>query len=176
MPSVSRGLVVVAVLALVAACSSEGDAESFVRISGRLPTVSGTTLDGSTFGPGQYAGKVLVLNFWNQDCPPCLQEAPVLQADQERLAGQGVVVVGVVFVGGGWPDNPAAARAFLERHGITYPSLVDGGSALAHALGIVGIPTTVVADRGGALRFERLGMVRPGQIEGLLAQLTTRGY
>jgi thiol-disulfide isomerase/thioredoxin len=161
---------------LLASCSSGGDAESFVRISGRLPVVSGTTLDGSSFGPGDYAGKILVLNFWNQDCPPCLREAAVLQGDHERLAAAGVVFVGVVFVGAGWPDEPAAARAFLDRTGVTYPSLLDRDSSLAHALDIVGIPTTVVADRTGALRFKRLGMVRTGQLEALVAGLTRGGY
>src|SRR5262249_33578306 len=123
-----------------------------------------------------YAGKILVLNFWNQDCPPCLQEAPVLQADHERLAAAGVVFVGVVFVGGGWADDPEAARTFLRRHGITYPSLVDKAGSLARALPSVGLPTAGVADRTGALRFERLGMVRPGQIEALVAELTPSGY
>ena len=138
-----------------------------------MPAISGTTLSGGSFGPTDYAGKVVVVNFWNYDCPPCRQEQPILEADWVALRSRGVAFVGVMFVGGvpPWPDDREAARAYLERFGVTYPAIVDEGSSISRSLGIQGIPTTVVADRTGRLRFRILGMVRTGQLEQLIDQI-----
>jgi thiol-disulfide isomerase/thioredoxin len=153
------------------ACSSGSGDPSFVRMSGPMPSISGTTLAGKAFGPADYAGKVVVVNFWNQDCPPCRQEQPVLEAGYQKLSGQGVIVIGLVYVGGNWPNDLLAARAFLASNGATYPNLLDADSKLSRAFRIVGIPTTVVADRAGQLRFQILGKVRPGQLENLIDQI-----
>jgi len=136
-----------------------------------MPAISGTTLLGKTFRPADYSGKVVVVNFWNQDCPPCREEQPVLQAASEKLSGRGVIVIGLVYVGGNWPNDISAARAFLAGNGATYPNLMDADSKFSRAFGIAGIPTTVVADRNGQLRFQILGKVRPGQLEDLIDQL-----
>jgi thiol-disulfide isomerase/thioredoxin len=163
-------------LALVVAClavgCSSGDANPlFAERSGPMPVVSGTTLLGHPFGPADYAGKIVVINFWNQDCPPCREEQPVLEADYQKLSDQGVVVIGLVYVGGNWPNDVSAARAFLASNGATYPNLLDGDSSLSEAFRISGIPTTIVADRQGQLRFQILGKVRAGQLEDLIDQI-----
>jgi thiol-disulfide isomerase/thioredoxin len=158
---------------LFVGCSSGSAGPFFVRLSGRMPTVSGTTLGGGSFGPGEYTGKVVVVNFWNYDCPPCRQEQLVLQRDWTALRSKGVSFVGIMFVGGipPWPDDHSAARAYLRSVGVTYPAIVDEGSSISTAFDIPGIPTTVIADRYGQLRFRILGQVRPGQIEQLVAGL-----
>jgi thiol-disulfide isomerase/thioredoxin len=155
----------------LAACSSGAANPFFAEISGPMPTISGTTLSGHAFGPSDYDGKIVVVNFWNQDCPPCREEQPVLEADNAKLADRGVVVIGVVYVGGDWPNDPSAARAFLAGNGATYPNLLDGDSKLSRAFRILGIPTTVVAGRDGRLRFQILGRVHPGQLEDLIDQI-----
>jgi len=70
-----------------------------------------------------------------------------------------VSFVGVMFVGGvpPWPGDRAAARAYLQQSGVTYSAIVDEGSSIARSFGIQGIPTTVIADGGGQLRFRILG-------------------
>jgi thiol-disulfide isomerase/thioredoxin len=136
-----------------------------------MPAIAGTTLDGRSFGPADYRGKLVVVNFWNQDCPPCRKEQPVLQAGAKDLGPSGVVVVGLLYVGGNWPNDPASARAFLAETGATYPNLLDAGSKFAAAFRIAGIPTTVVADRDGRLRFQILGGVDAGQLQDLIDQI-----
>jgi cytochrome c biogenesis protein CcmG/thiol:disulfide interchange protein DsbE len=164
-------MILVLAALLTAACSSSVPDPSFVRLSGPMPPIVGTTLDGRPFGPGDYGGKVVVVNFWNQDCPPCRDEQPVLQADQTDLQARGVIVVGLLYVGGNWPNDVAAARSFLASNGVTYPNLLDAGSELSRAFRIGGIPTTVVADRSGQLRFQILGRVRSGQLQDLIDQI-----
>jgi thiol-disulfide isomerase/thioredoxin len=160
-----------AVCFLASTCSSSGANPDFVKVSGPMPSISGTTLLGNSFGPPDYAGKIVVVNFWNQDCPPCRQEQPVLEADYQKLSDRGVLVIGLLYVGQNWPNDPSAARAVLASNGATYPNLLDADSKLSRAFRIAGIPTTVVAGRDGQLRFEILGQVRPRQLEDLIDQI-----
>jgi cytochrome c biogenesis protein CcmG/thiol:disulfide interchange protein DsbE len=174
-----RLVALVSLLALASACSGErspGRTPSFVRVSGPAPPISGPTLTGGTFSPRDYRGKVLVVNFWNPYCAPCREEQPVLQAAWERFRGQGVAFVGLVYVGGNppWPDDRAAARQWLREFGVSYPNLVDEGSRWAEGFAIRGIPTTVLVDRDGEMRFQVLGRVREGQLAELLGELGVR--
>jgi thiol-disulfide isomerase/thioredoxin len=160
-----------AVASLAAACSSGTIDPTFVKVSGPMPAVAGTTLDGRSFGPSDYRGKVVVVNFWNQDCPPCREEQPVLESVFSSLGSRGVTVIGMLYVGGNWPNDQGAAQRFLQENGVTYPNLLDSNSQFARGFRIAGIPTTVVVDRTGQLRFQLLGKVRPGQLEDLIDQL-----
>jgi peroxiredoxin len=165
------------VSALLASCTAKGsDGPQLVsRLSGTLPPISGTTLGGGSVGPADYRGKVVVINFWNPDCPPCRREAPALRADWAALRPLGVQFIGVVYVGGSWPDDPSAARAFLRSARLDYPTIVDEGSTLARAVGIPGIPVTIVADASGRMRFQVLGGVKTGELVGLVSQLSGGG-
>src|SRR6266571_3259430 len=95
----ARAFGITVAIGLIGAACSSGPATSlfFVRLSGPMPDISGQTLEGGSFGPADYTGRIVVVNFWNQDCPPCREEQPVLQADHLRLAARGVVVIGVVY-------------------------------------------------------------------------------
>ncbi len=170
---VRRALFMAAALVLASACSSKPEV-SYVRVSGPMPSLSGQTLTGEGIEPSDYTGKVVVVNFWNQDCPPCRVEMPLLQREAQRRAGSGVIVIGVLYVGGNWPDDPDAARSFLARLGITYPNVLDSSSDLARRFGIAGIPTTTVVDRSGQMRFQVLGRLHSGQLDALLAMLSEK--
>jgi thiol-disulfide isomerase/thioredoxin len=153
------------------ACAAQGSPDRFVPTNGQIPAIAGTTLEGRAIGPEDIAGKVVLVNFWNPDCPPCRDEMPVLQAAWAELADRGLYVLGVMYVGGGWPNDPAEARAFLDREGITYPTIVDHASTWAGQLAIAGIPTTIVVDGSGMVRYRLLGRVGRGDAERLLAEL-----
>jgi cytochrome c biogenesis protein CcmG, thiol:disulfide interchange protein DsbE len=166
-----RPFALLTALFLAVACSSSPNDLRFARVSGPMPPISAQTLTGGVVRPSDYAGKIVLVNFWNQDCPPCRGEMPLLQREAQRLHGRGVIVIGLVYVGGNWPNDPNAALAFLRRLGITYPNMVDESSELARAFGIAGIPSSVVVDRSGQMRFRVLGRLRPGQLDELLSML-----
>jgi thiol-disulfide isomerase/thioredoxin len=161
----------VPLLLLVAVACGHGPTAGVAEISGRMPALAGQLLGGGRLTASDYRGKILVVNFWNPFCGPCIEEAPSLVRAWRDLRGQGVLVVGVHYVGGSWPSSVPAAERFLQRHGVTYPVLEDPSTSLARAFGIQGIPSTVVADASGQLRFRILGGVKPGQVQDLVAEV-----
>ena len=91
-------------------------------------------------------GQVSVVNFWASWCVPCADESGVLEGLWRRFGPQGLVVLGVDT-----QDLSGDARAFLRRHGVTYPSLRDGTDAAQQAYETTGVPETFLIDSGGRI-------------------------
>jgi cytochrome c biogenesis protein CcmG/thiol:disulfide interchange protein DsbE len=99
-------------------------------------------------------GKAVVLNFWASWCIPCKEEAPLLESAARRWGSRGVVVLGVDS-----EDFTTDARAFMRRHGVTYPVVHDGDGSRAERYGVSAFPETFFLARSG-----RVVLHVPGQI------------
>lgn len=131
---------------------SVADRVAEARTDGRLaPLFELPSIDGSgMIGLRDFAGEVLVLNFWASWCAPCRVEAPHLQSVWAAYRSKGVRLLGV-----DQQDQRAPAMEFQRRFGITYPSVFDPGGKLADQYGLLGLPTTLIVapDRRIAYRF-----------------------
>ncbi|MDR6972485.1 TlpA disulfide reductase family protein [Leifsonia shinshuensis] len=126
---------------------------------GEAVTFTGTLQDGSTVSSRQYAGKVLVVNFWYAGCPPCRVEAPALQELSQKYADQGVDFLGVNLY-----DSAQTAASFEKDKGVTYPSVLDrdtGSVLLAFSKTVPpkATPTTLVVDKQGRVAARILGAI-----------------
>ena len=118
----------------------------------RAPVFGLPRLDGDgSYGIAQLRGRPAVVTFWASWCRPCAEEARQLESAWRRLQGQGVVVLGINVA-----DAETDARAFLRRHGITYPNVADTGS-VAGAFALDGLPETFFLDAAGRLVTVNLG-------------------
>ena len=166
-------LAALACLALVAGCSqqvgSSGD-QGYVAGRGIITSlaatdrkepgeVSGTTIDGEEVSLDDYAGQVVVVNVWGSWCAPCRAEAPMLAEAARDLAKQDVAFLGI----DSRDPSESAARAFVRRFDIPYPSIYDqqGRTLLAFrgTLTPNSIPSTVVIDRQGRVAASVLGEI-----------------
>ena len=59
-------------------------------------------------------------------------------------------------------DPAPKARGFRDKHGLTYPILVDRGDRIAHEYGVFAFPTNLVIDRNGVVRFAEAGFNSSG--------------
>lgn len=109
-------------------------------------SVSFADADGRTASFADFGGKVVLVNVWATWCAPCVREMPTLDRLEAALGGADFAVVAVAVDRQGLP---AVAR-FYETHGIAnlHP-FVDPSYAVPRALGVVGLPTTVLLDRAG---------------------------
>jgi len=121
-----------------------------------LPLLTGPS--GRTVSLADFRGRVLVLNFWATWCPPCVEEAPSLEAFAERVRPLGVEVIGASECYDCSKDeDPATLTAFINKFSITYPIARDASRALATRYGTLQFPETYIIDRHGRLAEKIIG-------------------
>lgn len=152
-----------------------GDGESdFIEPSEREEPVevSGSTLTEESLALTDFEGDVVVVNVWGSWCAPCRAEAPALQEVAEKSAKDDVQFVGI-----NTRDQRAAALAFEETYGITYPSLFDQSGevqlAFRDSLPPNAIPSTIVIDREGRVAARVIGPTTYSQLSELVDQVAS---
>jgi cytochrome c biogenesis protein CcmG/thiol:disulfide interchange protein DsbE len=122
------------------------------KIGGPAPAFSLKRVDDTgTLDLASLRGKPVVLNFWASWCVPCKGEAKMLEAAWRQYRSRGVVFLGVDY-----HDVTSDARTFLERHGVTYPTVQDGSGKIADRYGVSAVPETYFIDRKGRLVGEHI--------------------
>ena len=116
------------------------------------PALELPDLEGVARNLADWRGQVVLVNFWATWCPPCLEEMPSLQRLAERLRGQPFAVVAVNVAE---TERRVAHRA--KQMGLDFPVLLDADGAAFKAWGGKGLPTSVLIDRSGAIRYLGLG-------------------
>ena len=116
-------------------------------------------------------GKVVVLNFWASWCFPCVQEHPFLIQLDEQYDPSDVRLIGMLY-----QDVPERGRAYMDRYGGDWPTLVDPGSETAIPYGVYGPPETFIVSPDGVIAYKLVGPIVPrnypvitGTIDSLLA-------
>ena len=93
-----------------------------------------------------FRGKTVLLNVWATWCVPCREEMPTLDRLQVELGGREFEVLALSIDRAG----PDAVREFYSEIGIENLALhIDPSSKAMFALGVVGLPTTILIDREG---------------------------
>ncbi len=125
------------------------------------PRVNFVTLSGKAFGPDQYLGKPLYVNFWASTCGVCLKEMPDLVKLHEAFEDGGLQVVAVAMP----YDMPSAVVELNALKKWPFTVAIDPQSVVTKAFGSVQETPThfllnekgvVVWRAQGALSFEAL--------------------
>jgi thiol-disulfide isomerase/thioredoxin len=118
----------------------------------------GVDENGASVSSDDFAGEVVVVNFWYASCPPCRVEAPDLAALDAEYDD-------VSFLGVNISDSEAVALTFADEFGIEYPSIMDARDsavqlAFAGSVAPNAVPTTIVLDRDGRVAARISGLIR----------------
>jgi len=101
-------------------------------------------------------GQVVMLNFWASWCGPCRQEMPLLDAMYKRYSSAGFQFYGVNV-----EEDNTDAKKLLKELGVSFPVLFDPESKASKLYGVDAMPTTVVIDKKGQIRYVNRGY-KPG--------------
>lgn len=109
------------------------------------PAFSLLSLDGRTrISSASLKGSPMVVNVWASWCATCPVETADLEAMWKEYGPRGVRFLGVTY-----GDDVDAARSFVERYGLTYPTVHDPDKKLADGFGVQGVPETFFIDASG---------------------------
>ncbi len=133
------------------ACAGMPAKVSYTAPSGRkmAPDFKLTDSNGNSVRLSDYAGKVVLLNFWATWCGPCQLEIPWFIEFEQQYKSQGFEVIGVSMDDDGW----TAVKPYLAERKINYRILLGDDSVTQLYGGVDSLPTTFLIDRDGKFAF-----------------------
>lgn len=139
--------------ALVALLLSLGAAVQAAPAVGSLaPDFTLRSVDGPNLRLGEQRGQVVLVNFWATWCGPCREEMPQLNRLYDKYKGAGLVMLGVNV-----DEDPAKAAAVAAKLGVRFPVLLDSTKQVSGRYDLTAMPSTVLIDRDGKVRFLHKG-------------------
>jgi peroxiredoxin len=120
------------------AVAADRDAPDFV-----LPAANGSNVRLS-----EHRGDVVLLLFWSSHCSTCAAQLSALDALDGTYQSAGLTTLAVSV-----DDEPARALAYAQEHRTHFPLLLDRSKQVGRAFGVVQLPTLVLIDRSGTVRY-----------------------
>ena len=109
-------------------------------------------------------GKVILLDFWAIWCQPCFEAFPSLIEWNQDFKREGLEILGVTRYYGEVNGLPADEqnealflKSFREREKLPYDFVVAKGQAIQNLYGATALPTAVLIDRKGVVRYIETG-------------------
>jgi peroxiredoxin len=112
--------------------------------------------EGENIRLSEYRGEVVLINFWASWCGPCRQEMSVLSELHDKYHALGFTVLGVNV-----EADTRKARKLLQDLPVSFPVVFDSNSVVSKQYDVVAMPSTVLVDRDGNMRYLHKGY-KPG--------------
>ena len=129
-----------------------GGALQAAALQAAAPDFSLRSVDGPNLRLQEQRGRVVMLNFWATWCGPCREEMPQLNKLYAKYRASGFVLLGVNV-----DEDARHAAEVAKRMGVAFPVLLDTDKAVSHRYAVSTMPSTLLIDRDGRLRYLHLG-------------------
>jgi peroxiredoxin len=138
-----------------AGCRALGPNESpkLGELPAQAPDFVAPDLAGGTTTLAAYRGKVVLVNFWQTQCPPCKEEAPSMERLQQAFPDGDFVILGLASETSFDPvrlfyKNGSATTALLDPPDDEHPT-----GPISRAWGTEKWPDSYLVDRDGMIRY-----------------------
>jgi len=118
------------------------------EISGSAPDFTLQSRDGDSISLSGLKGDVVMIKFWATWCGPCREEMPHLEALYQRYSRLGFTLLGVNV-----EEDSSLSDRFLGETPVSFPILFDPQNGVSELYDVVAMPSTVIVDREGNMRF-----------------------
>jgi thiol-disulfide isomerase/thioredoxin len=126
--------------------------EDQLRIQGVLQRATFENLEGETVQLSDYKGKIVLVDFWETWCSPCLMVFPAMDSLRTEYGDQfEVLAVNTIL-----SDNPASVAKFAEDNPYDFNWVVDVNGVGEQVISM-GIPFKVYVDTAGYVITTELG-------------------
>ena len=116
------------------------------------PDIQLRTARGTTARVSDFKGKVVLVDFWASWCRPCVRSFPAIDGLYRKFRGRGLEVLAVNM-----DQQRRDADAFLSKAPHAMRIFFDADGHALSAFGLAGIPSLVLIDRLGSVRFVHAG-------------------
>jgi thiol-disulfide isomerase/thioredoxin len=118
------------------------------------PDFTGKTSDGKEIKLSDYTGKVVLLDFWASWCPPCREEMPELIKFYKKHSDPQFEMIAVNIDNSTYNMNQFLDKLFPKP---AFPIVVDNNQKIPSLFDIEAMPTTILIDKKGKIRFRHDG-------------------
>jgi thiol-disulfide isomerase/thioredoxin len=125
----------------------------FVKNPELAPPLQAQDILGKPVNKENWAGKVVIVNFWATWCPPCREEIPELLALKAEFQDQ-LEIVGISED----DDPPKSVLKFAREQGMTYPIVMATGELIKAYGGVPALPTSFLIDTQGRVVMKHSGL------------------
>jgi len=105
-------------------------------------------VDGDNVRLSEYLGQPVIVVFWSSRCAVCAAQLTRLDRLYDTYRSSGLVVLAVSV-----DSDLARAQRYARAHAVHFPMLLDRAEAVGRAYAIERLPTTVLIDRSGVIRY-----------------------
>ncbi len=116
------------------------------------PTLQFRTIDGKEIGPKDFAGKVVLVDFWATWCGYCAKSRPEVEAITQRLSGKPFARISISA-----DSSEEPVRRFLTQHPPMSHQVWDGRGQLSAQFNVQGLPTHLLIDPEGRVVYTLYG-------------------
>ena len=117
-------------------------------VSGKAPEIRGQLLDGTPVSLAEFRGQPVLLQFWASWCPACIMEQGSIHAIAQDHAVLSIAL----------EDSSAdEIRRWMVNKGVSYRVLRDPSGHISGRFGVQGVPTSMIIDASGEIRFVEVG-------------------
>jgi cytochrome c biogenesis protein CcmG, thiol:disulfide interchange protein DsbE len=133
-----------------------GSAAGLFHVGEQAPALVVPQVGGGTIDLTNLRGKPVWVNFMATNCPPCLDEFPLMNGFQARYADDGLVILAIDV-----KEDEGAVAAFAEGLSATFPLGLDSDGSAQERWGALALPVHFWIDKDGIIRDGALGGIGP---------------
>jgi peroxiredoxin len=149
LPTIRRRLPVVLGLALLTASAAAVAVAAAGSLIGHpAPDFALPAAVGSNVRLSEYRGQAVIISFWSSRCSVCATQLTLLDRLYSTYRSSGLIVLAVSV-----DDDPLHAEQYARAHAGGFPLLLDGAKSVSRAYAIDRLPSTVLIDRSGTVRY-----------------------